>query len=754
MSLHKAIPTRAVNGFKFLREIDFYEYRKRLPCFFEQPANGEPQSEAIPRIVGFIRELIEAQEILASSLTNSVYIRGPEGVGKSMLILSLLNKMALGEAAPSLVSKHCFSFDLHEFFKLPVADQVREFDAAMDYLARKNSLIVLDRLDDLLANCGPERARRLMSTLIDALENERVCVIASAQDRNHGLIEQTSTAFARHFKELIVRERGAEETRAILRQMVPRLEARHLVIIGDDVINEVMRLDQRYEGRLKGRNPTRVIEFLDQLAASVNIAKYGKPLALLEQEMALVKLIAEAETLRMSVRPSARRLDAIQTAIASARAVIEPQLQAWEGKFGPIRALRGDLLEAGNALAPLQERYQAYAIWKIRHDEGGAAPEPLSVEEMQKRDIYLKAERQLRASLAELEQGVYVETPHVTVTDVQERFSKITGVSAKSVSTDDAERLLRVEEVLGQTVYGQDHAKRAIANIYRTREAGTSDPTRPAGVLFLTGAPGCGKTELVEKLATYDGSCPITYNMSLYTDASSVSRLLGAAPGLVGFGQVVTLPDAVREKPRSIVFFDEIEKAHPDLQRTLMQVMDKGVMPDSQNLPVSFKDCILVFASNVLKQSDFGDGEDRGDERVRARLAAVENPKTGKPMFLPEFVGRIDDVELFDDVTTAIAELILDKELSDINRGIATRGYEVRPENTETLKAIVAAFFNPSQGGRSIRQLSKNVLRPLVTERLLHSQVANVGGDEDELKLLILQFSGAVVRIDGQALTA
>ncbi|MGN8118049.1 AAA family ATPase [Labrys sp. 22185] len=754
MSLHKAIPTRAVNGFKFLREIDFYEYRKRLPAFFGQPADGEPESEAIPRIVGFIHELMEAQEILASSLTNSVYIRGPEGVGKSMLILSLLNKMALGEAAPSLVSKHCFGFDLHEFFKLSVADQVREFDAAMDYLARKNSLIVLDRLDDLLANCGPERARRLMSTLIDALENERVCAIASAQDHNHGLIEQTSTAFAHHFKELTVYERGAEETRAILRQMVPRLEAGHLVIIGDDVINEVMRLDQRYEGRLKGRNPTRVIEFLDQLAASVNIAKYGKPLPLLEQEMALVKLIAEAETLRMSVRPSARRLDAIRTAITSARVMIEPQLKAWEGKFGPVLALRSDLLEAGKALAPLQERYEAYAAWKDQHAEGEPAPAPLTVEEMHKRDVYLKAEKTLRASLAELEQGVYAETPHVTVADVQERFSKITGVSAKSVSTDDAERLLRVEEVLGQTVYGQDHAKRAIANIYRTREAGTSDPTRPAGVLFLTGAPGCGKTELVEKLAAYDGSPPITYNMSLYTDASSVSRLLGAAPGLVGFGQVVTLPDAVREKPRSIVFFDEIEKAHPDLQRTLMQVMDKGVMPDSQNLPVSFKDCILVFASNVLKQSDFADGEDRGDEKVRARLAAVENPKSGKPLFLPEFVGRIDDVELFDDVTTAIAELILDKELSDINRGIAGRGYEVCPESTETLKAIVAAFFNPSQGGRSIRQLSKNVLRPLVTERLLHSQVANTGGDEDELKPLILQFSSAVVRIDGQALTA
>src|SRR6201999_3918586 len=136
--------------------------------------------------------------------------------------------------------------------------------------------------------------------------------------------------------------------------------------------------------------------------------------------------------------------------------------------------------------------------------------------------------------LGDLEKDLYTETPHVTVADVQDRFSKLTGVSAKAASTNDAERLLRVEEVLSQNIYGQDHAKRTIANIYRTREAGTSDPTRPAGVLFLTGAPGCGKTEIVEKLAAYDGSALITYNMSLYTDASSVSRLLGAAPGLVG----------------------------------------------------------------------------------------------------------------------------------------------------------------------------------------------------------------------------
>jgi ATP-dependent Clp protease ATP-binding subunit ClpB len=750
MSLHKSIPTRAVNGFKFLLEIDFYEYRKRLPSFFGQDGSASEEAQ-IPRVVGFIDELIETQEILTSLVTNSVYIKGNEGVGKSMLILSLLNKVALGEAAPSLLSKHYFCFDLHEFFKLSTQEQIQEFDAAMDYMSRKNSLIVLDRLDDFVANCGSERSRRLMSSLINALENERVSAIAISQSHNHEMIDQTSTLFNRYFKELPIKERDFEESKNILRQMVPRFEKKHLVIIGEDAINEIIRLDQRYEGRLKGQNPNRVIEFLDLLAASVNISKYGKSLDLLRQEMALVKLSAEEETLKTSVKPSLRKLDAVRQQIAEMKAIINPQLEAWNLKFGTIRKLRSDILEAGRELTPLQERYEAYASWKENHKEGEEPPVPLTPDETRKRDIYLKADRELRAKLGDLEKDLYAETPHVTVADVQDRFSKLTGVSAKAASTNDAERLLRVEEVLSQNIYGQDHAKRTIANIYRTREAGTSDPTRPAGVLFLTGAPGCGKTELVEKLAAYDGTSLITYNMSLYTDASSVSRLLGAAPGLVGFGQVVTLPDAVKEKSRSIVFFDEIEKAHPDLQRTIMQVMDKGVMPDSMNMPVSFKDCILVFASNVLKQSDFGPNEPRTDESVRERLTHVENPKTGKPMFLPEFVGRIDAVELFDDVTPQIADMILEKEIRDINRGISGRGYIVQPENDETSKAIVARYFNPSQGGRSIRQLSKNVLRPLVTERLLKKQATEPGGDE-ELKPMVLQFNGTTITIDGQSL--
>jgi ATP-dependent Clp protease ATP-binding subunit ClpA len=256
---------------------------------------------------------------------------------------------------------------------------------------------------------------------------------------------------------------------------------------------------------------------------------------------------------------------------------------------------------------------------------------------------------------------------------------------------------------------------------------------------------------MVETLARYDGSQIITYNMSLYTDASSVSRLMGAAPGLVGFGDVVTLPDAVKAKPKSFVFFDEIEKAHPDLQRTIMQVMDKGVMPDSLNLPVSFKDTIVIFASNVLRESYFKPEEKRDDKIVREKLTAAINPKTGIPFFLPEFIGRIYSVQLFDDVTPAIANMVLHKEIRDINKGVSARGYVVTMDDRDAEK-IIDIYFDSTQGGRSIRQLSKNILRPLITQRLLTRQATETNEEDGDLKPMVLKIDGRAICIDGHTL--
>jgi ATP-dependent Clp protease ATP-binding subunit ClpA len=298
---------------------------------------------------------------------------------------------------------------------------------------------------------------------------------------------------------LRVEERGAEQARNILRQVVPRFERKHRVIIGDDVVTEIIRLDQRYEGRLKGQSPNRQVEFLDQLAASVNIGKYGKPVDLLKQEMELVDLLAEEELLKTSAKPSTKKIKEVLEKIKALQAIIQPQLDVWTKRFVRIRAVRQDLLEAQNLVAPLQAKYERYQTLKekeaTRRQFNAAAkssgeevaalapedvPQPLTQDENRTRDAYIRAERQLRNQLAELEKGVYAETPQVTVADVQARFSKISGVSAKAVSTNDAERLLKVEDGISANVYGQDHAKATLANIYRTRE---QEPAIPPALL-------------------------------------------------------------------------------------------------------------------------------------------------------------------------------------------------------------------------------------------------------------------------------
>jgi len=741
MSLLTSVPNYpADQDMPFLLQVKFDEYAKRLACISED--TGGPAAATVSqgsaralltRYVGLNIRLTELHTVLASAGVNSMWIRGEPGTGKTALADEFIRARTDKRLSSSMLGGPFFLFNVSLFLTGPPQDWVDAFNKSLDYVTRNHGLLIIDHIDDLVKASG-EASDRIMQSLIACLErSDDVQAIIISDTRNNDSIANAATGIFRCFQVMETEEQSLDSLKPVLMSHFRRLSAIHNIDYSEPVADEIIRLLGRYPGRAftASKRPEKAISFADKVGAMVRINVFAEPVELAELRDQMGALRDRLDVTRHGNAVSERLAGTIEDKLVTLRADYHEANQKYENRFGAYIKAKNALDDIESRLGPIEAKQQQDRTAQDRRDfntlKDGLQP--------------------AQAGVAREEQKLHQLRPEVTKADVRKIFSDASGVPLSNLSANKLDRLSGLEVDLGSEIFGQDAPVKAVAKVWRERELGVSDPSRPAGVLLFTGGTGLGKTELTRVLARWDGgesALPAVLRMSEFKDKSAVSRLTGAAPGLIGFDDGAPTMEECENK--DIVVFDEIDKADPNIYDVMMQILEEGEITLSNGKKISFKGKLMVITTNAVTADDITveelNRQDEYQEKIRAVLCEAKSKETGLALFRPEFIGRVDEVYVYNALDHDVALKILRKELAKINRDYQERGISIESGDA-VLRPIIEKHYVPSQGGRSPRQIVKKRVRPMVTDYLMARMLEKKGDESPLNEKLRLQFDFA-----------
>lgn len=655
----------------------------------------------IDPVIGRDNEIRRVLQILSRRTKNNPVLIGEPGVGKTAIAEGLARRIVDGDVPEGMKGKRLVSLNIGSM--LAGAKYRGEFEERLKAFIKEvtssngNIILFIDELHTLVgAGAGGDSSMDAANLLKPALARGELRTIgATTLDEYRKYIEKDA-ALERRFQPVYVAEPSVEDTIAILRGLKERYEVHHGVHITDSALVAAATLSNRY---ITDRFlPDKAVDLVDEAAARLKIELDSMPSEIDELNRTAMQLEMERQALaKEKDEDSRQRLEKITHELADAREKVNAMIAQWKSEKEVVLKAR----EAQKKIDTLRtEAEQAQ-----RKGDLGRASEIL-YGEIPAAEAAAKEARAALARLQDSGEGLLKE--EVTEGDIAKVVSTWTGIPTARLAEGEREKLLHMEERLGQRLIGQKEAVKAVADAVRRSRAGLQDEHRPLGSFIFLGPTGVGKTELAKALAEFlfdDEAAMVRIDMSEYMEKHSVSRLIGAPPGYVGYDEGGQLTEAVRRRPYSVVLFDEIEKAHPDVFNVLLQVLDDGRITDGQGRTVDFTNTVLIMTSNIGSQ--FILNESDAAQRNGKALDALRGH------FRPEFLNRIDEIIIFDRLQAEDLKHIVNIQLSRVYKRLATRGLKM--ELSDAAAELVASHgYDPVYGARPLkRAIQHDILDPL-----------------------------------------